>query len=409
VYEVDLEVDPDAGRVTGEVVVDVLPPEGEEHLLFRLWPNGGREGRAGVRATVTGVEVDGGGATTASPDDTMLVVHLPDPVDRPADEDPERVTVSMRYELVVPGPVEDRVSNEDGSLRLGVFLPLLAWDGEGWAEDDATTLFAEPTTSPVADFDVRLAVPEGWDVLATGVADGDGRWTAEAVRDWAATIGRFDLASQVVDAPDPVEVTVGVAEGIGESPQAYLDRVVAALVQFADRFGPYPWPTLTLAITPGLRGGIEMPMHIMQGPETIGRTTPHEVAHMWFYGLVGNNQAADPWVDEAVASYAEATFEGALDDFRAVEVPEVGLNRVGAPLWYWVPYREAYYTSVYTQGAVAIADLGPPHLVDCALAHLVAEHAHDVVSSEELVAALAEVFPGAPDALAAVGVPPPDG
>ena len=40
------------------------------------------------------------------------------------------------------------------------------------------------------------------------------------------------------------------------------------------------WPALSLAVTPTLGGGIEMPMHIMQGPDTVGRTTPHEVGRV---------------------------------------------------------------------------------------------------------------------------------
>ncbi len=35
---------------------------------------------------------------------------------------------------------------------------------------------------------------------------------------------------------------------------------------------------------------------------------PHEIAHQWFFGLVGNNQALKPWLDEAFATYSEALF-----------------------------------------------------------------------------------------------------
>jgi aminopeptidase N len=33
-------------------------------------------------------------------------------------------------------------------------------------------------------------------------------------------------------------------------------------------------------------------------------TVVHETAHQWFYGLVGNDQVREPWVDEATAQYA---------------------------------------------------------------------------------------------------------
>jgi hypothetical protein len=44
-------------------------------------------------------------------------------------------------------------------------------------------------------------------------------------------------------------------------------------------------------------------------PETnLTIITPHEVSHQWFYSLVGNNQAMEPWLDESLATYSEALF-----------------------------------------------------------------------------------------------------
>ena len=31
----------------------------------------------------------------------------------------------------------------------------------------------------------------------------------------------------------------------------------------------------------------------------------HELAHEWWYALIGDDQARDPWLDEAFASYSE--------------------------------------------------------------------------------------------------------
>lgn len=30
----------------------------------------------------------------------------------------------------------------------------------------------------------------------------------------------------------------------------------------------------------------------------------HELAHQWWYGVIGNNEYADPWLDESFAVYA---------------------------------------------------------------------------------------------------------
>src|SRR3954462_14704085 len=52
-------------------------------------------------------------------------------------------------------------------------------------------------------------------------------------------------------------------------------------------------------------GGTEYPSAgFMAAPDDV--VLVHEVAHMWFYGMVGDSQFRDPWLDEAFASYAES-------------------------------------------------------------------------------------------------------
>jgi aminopeptidase N len=36
--------------------------------------------------------------------------------------------------------------------------------------------------------------------------------------------------------------------------------------------------------------------------------TPHEISHQWFYSMVGNDQAKEPWLDEALATYHEVLY-----------------------------------------------------------------------------------------------------
>jgi DNA-binding SARP family transcriptional activator len=204
--------------------------------------------------------------------------------------------------------------------------------------------------------------------------------------------------------PDEVQVTVGAAEGTGVAPGPFLAKEIRVLEDFGRRFGPYPWPTLTMAITPELGGGIEFPAHIQQGPGTIGRTTSHEVGHEWFYALVGNDQGRDPWLDEGLASYAEARFENTLAAFRSKSIPADAQGRTMAPMTYWEPRQSSYYRGVYVQGAVAVAATGDPALVDCALRIYVARNAFRIARPRDLVDALTAVFPDAPSTLAPYGV-----
>ncbi|HEX2063590.1 MAG TPA: hypothetical protein VHE80_04125, partial [Acidimicrobiales bacterium] len=299
-YRLRVGVRPAENLVDGDLTVRFTPDVETDRLVFRLWPNSPRTAAAGARLEVAGVDVGGRPATTSLTGPTTLEVLT----GRLA---PGRaVEVAARWRLTLPGEVNDRVSRSGDAVRLGSFFPLLAWEpGVGWATDPPTSAFAEATSSPAADFDVRIDVPPGLQVLSTGTPAGPGRWTAGAVPDFGISVGRFTTATATAHAPLPVQVTVGVAAGTGESPGRYLSRVVQALEDFSRRYGAYPWPSYSLAVTPGLSGGIEYPMHVFQGPGTAGRTTPHEVAHMWFYGLVATNQGATPWIDEGLATYAE--------------------------------------------------------------------------------------------------------
>jgi aminopeptidase N len=88
---------------------------------------------------------------------------------------------------------------------------------------------------------------------------------------------------------------------------------------FARRFGPYPYKDFTVLVGPLASLGIEFPGLTVIGEAIFSlsgtvsgtpmrgmleATVVHEVAHQWFYNLVGNDQAAEPWLDEAAAQYA---------------------------------------------------------------------------------------------------------
>jgi aminopeptidase N len=88
----------------------------------------------------------------------------------------------------------------------------------------------------------------------------------------------------------------------------------------------------------------------------------HETSHQWWFGLVANDQANEPWLDEALATYSEYLF---LEEFY----PEL-------TSWWW-DYRvytfnptgnidsdiykfdraRPYINAVYLRGAVFLHEL----------------------------------------------------
>ncbi|MEY2474902.1 MAG: hypothetical protein QOG87_217 [Actinomycetota bacterium] len=401
-YTASVDVRPAENAVVGEVTVRFVPDQATDRLVFRLWANSPRIAGAGGGID-TGPPTIGGKVAQATRDNaTTLTVRTGSTFAAGT-----AVEVSVPWRVTLPREVNDRVSRTGDTIRLGSFLPLLAWEpGVGWATEPPSSGFSEAAMTPHADFAVTVTTPAGFDVLATGTKDAQGRWTATAVGDFAFSTGHFTLASATANAPNPVQVTVGVAQGIGESPQVYLDKLVRVLQDFGNRFGQYAWPTYTLAVTPGLSGGIEFPMHVMQGPGKIGRTTTHEIGHEWFYALVGDNQGRDPWIDEGLATYAETRFDHTEASFRSRSIPADGAGRLGEPMTYWERRQSSYYRSVYVQGAQALMALGPLDKVDCAMRHVVARNAYRVARPADVIAALSVVFPDAAAVFARYGVRP---
>lgn len=79
-------------------------------------------------------------------------------------------------------------------------------------------------------------------------------------------------------------------------------------------------------------------------------------------------------------------------------------NRLGEPMSFWDRLGfEQTRLGVYEQGVHALAALGDPATVDCALRLLVVRNAYRTAAPRDLLAALLEFFPDAEQKLTAYG------
>jgi hypothetical protein len=155
--------------------------------------------------------------------------------------------------------------------------------------------------------------------------DGRRTWTSvePVARDVSVAAGEFTTASATTT--DGIEVTTGVLPGADVPARELTGWTLAAIDQLEERFGPFPYATLTVPLLPVEGGGIEHPGSLLPaGGDRL--VLLHEVAHMWFHGMVGDSQFRDPWLDEAFATYAESVASPVSGDAaaRALRPGEVG-------------------------------------------------------------------------------------
>ena len=113
----------------------------------------------------------------------------------------------------------------------------------------------------------------------------------------------------------------------GESPDRIIRLTIRALTHFTRKIGPYPYNRLSIAESPA-GVGMESPAltwidTTIPEPE-LPYVIAHELAHQWFYGAVGNNQAATPFLDEALADFLARDL---LSDFRRSECAKARLDK----------------------------------------------------------------------------------
>jgi peptidase M1-like protein len=397
-YVLDVRVAPSLRTVSGAVTVEFRPNQPTDRLVFRLWANGPAERRSGSRIETGNVTSDGRGLRTQRPDPTTLVVRLGRTL-----ETGSKVTVRVPWRLHIPFTRFDRNGSFDGGVRLGSFFPILAWDARrGWVTDPPAGILAESSTSPAADFDIRVRAPRGLRAVVPGARVGPERWHVRAVRDVPLAVGRFRVATTVAHAPNPVTVRVAVTSGSAAEPLALAKR---ALEQLARRYGPYRWGTYTIVVAPDLGDvGIEYPTLVFIGRSADTRLLlDHETAHQWFYSLVGNDQASDPWLDETLATWAQTRI-GSPEPVAGRRIPAAARRHVGFPMTYWSRQDGWYFYGVYGEGAKALKSLGKPAAVDCALRAYVARRAYDIAQPGDLLDELNRLIPGAERRLAFWGI-----
>ena len=337
-YTLDLAVLWDQALIAGHEQLLLTNNEAVplDEIVLRLFPNAPyyQEGKLEIGA----VEVNGYPTQFAlGQDDTVLTVTLPVPLLPEVQAD-----LTLDFTVTVPSR-PDRFGVYQDVMVLGHWYPALSvYDDEGWHTDPYVPL-GDAYYSEASHFTLNLTLPESVTVAATGAetarrANGDGSLTltyqSGAVRDMALVL------SPVLEAISTMvgQTTVNsfYLPGDRAGGQQALDVAAGSVRSYNELFGPYPYADLDVVegyfLIDGSPGGMEFSglvlisseFYASEGPYTMLDTpamvVSHEVAHQWWYAVIGDDQVDDPWLDEAFAVYSSILYFEAEQGPRAAQV-----------------------------------------------------------------------------------------
>ena len=178
-------------------------------------------------------------------------------------------------------------------------------------------------------YDVRITVPKGYTVGATGMLSGapvekGGKVTHRYLQDdvhdfaWTADNRYARPLTRTWDGPNgPVQVSVLYTPDYASNAQPVLQATIDSLEYFSDTLGGYPYGSVTAVVPPygaDEAGGMEYPTFFtadstaQDAPGTLGRfaldfVTVHEFGHGYFYGILASNEFEEPYLDEGLNEY----------------------------------------------------------------------------------------------------------
>jgi hypothetical protein len=316
-------------------------PAPMDRIWVRLWGNGAGGCRAPRAIRIS--DVRGARAGKPAVGCTAVALDLASPIAPGA-----RGSVSFRLAIRVPRR-PDRFGL--GGIKMALLsnaLPALAVREAGaWRLEPYFSL-GEAWVYPTADWRVRLRTPRGVDVAAPGVPVGDGVRHLANGRDYSFAAGRGLRRMRATI--DGIRVTVwGPSNTRRDRLDTAMRRARRHLRSLARLYGPYGWPDLQIVLTRAT--AMEHTALIMAPEENF--VIAHELAHMWWYALIGSDQARSPWLDEGFASYSEGVLARSVPECDAPSSTSRLLTR---DVDYWDKHQRSYIV-VYFEGACLLQQL----------------------------------------------------
>jgi hypothetical protein len=296
----------------------------------------------------------------------------------------QQVTLDLQYHLDLPAIPDQTATTRpvpygytERQTNLVDWFPCLPpyKTGQGWLLH-TPGYYGEHQVYDVSDYQVNLEMSgaaQGTLVAASAPAQQAGasyHYQLDRARTFVLSASpEYKLSQKTVGSVTILNYYFPFNPAAGEST---LKDTADAVGLYSNLFGPYPHTTLSV-VEADFMDGMEYDglFFLSRGFYNLYDGTPkgyltaiavHETAHQWWFGVVGNDQAMEPWLDEAMATYTERifyakTYPELVDWWWAVRVkfyqPSGMINLPIYDYGGFTPYRNA----VYLNGAQFFEDL----------------------------------------------------
>lgn len=237
----------------------------------------------------------------------------------------ELCTISFEYSIKLSDSDERLGKTDYGTVNLTCFYPVIAEYENGWREDGYFN-FGDPFFSSCASFFVSIVCDKNMQIASSGkiveteISENTQHTyiQAENIRDFGAVIGNSNKASCVVNL-NSTTVNVNYFYNDDNNVDGTLYRIANTIRTFSNAFGEYPYDAFTVAqsnLSGG--GGMEYGTFAIVAPSVSRKiyldSITHEIAHQWWYNVVGNDQLNAAWLDEGLSEFCTYYYHYLTDE-----------------------------------------------------------------------------------------------
>ncbi len=426
-YTMKLELDTGKKILTGFQNVSFINNENApiKEAYFHIYPNAFK--KLGGSINIQAVKINGSNAEykEEGQDSTLLYVPFSAPL-----EPGGRNQIYMEYEVSIPkdggNGFGDRFGYGSNTYNLGNFFPIAAvyengsWDKHPYDEK------GDAFYSETSNFDVEIILPKEQVVASSGYVDkldvSNGKQLvsikAYSVRDFAF------VASDMFKVEDAMVNGTLVRSYASSRIKAkkVLEFGSEAIRVFNRNYGKYPYPVCSI-VQSDIGGGMEYPNLVMIESNEYGNISfanmlstyyfgkpkgslefviAHELAHQWWYGIVGNDEYREAWIDEPLTQYSTLEYYRQVygqEEFNRVyeRYIKLGVNMflqsdngedkpLNRPLDQFS--QNDYYVLIYNKGTMMYKDLNDQlgdEKFDKLLRTLFERYKFKVVSGEDFI------------------------